>query len=87
VIKSLRKTLENLKHETDQYRHDRDIGRLKLTELTEERTVYKLKDSIIELRSLLFKMRRNQRLQLLEDGSQHFEKEITRRKSLEIQKS
>lgn len=78
VIKSLRNTLEKLKQETDQYRHDRDIGKQKLRELTEERTVFKLKDSVIELRSLLFKMRRNQRLQVLEDGSQHFEREITR---------
>lgn len=77
VIKSLRNTLEKLKQETDQYRHHRDIGKQKLRELTEERTVFKLKDSVIELRSLLLKMRRNQRLQVLEDGSQYFEREIT----------
>jgi hypothetical protein len=76
LVYSLRNTLKRLQQETERHCIDRDEAKEKLNQLTDENIVYKLKDSITELRLRAFKMRRSKRLDSLETGSHYIEKNI-----------
>ena len=74
----LRKKNETFEAETEKCRRDRDDAKDRLNKLIEEKTVYKIRDNINDLRLDLFKLRKKKCLEALEAGSDYLEREIIR---------
>ena len=74
----LRKKQSDLQSEVEKCRNDQDDTKDRLRVLNEEKSVYKVRDRITDLRLELFQLRKTQCLEAIQIGSSSIEREVLR---------
>ena len=78
LVSLLRKKKDESQSEAEKCQCDQDDTKERLNRLTDEKSVYKIRDRIADMRSILFQLRKTQCLEALQEGSSTIEREVLR---------
>lgn len=78
LVVLLRRKKDESQSEAEKCQRDQDETKEKLSRLTEEKAVYRIRDKIADMRTILFQLRKTQCLEAIQEGSSTIEREVLR---------